>query len=105
MDEQNMQDFDGAPVHLLRMNFFNDWEQNESRIQSDLTIFRTRFKLSPAFMIGKLTLSNAGMFMTCFTSYRAWAFRLGALVDRALKDTSMSSLGKMMLLVIMARLR
>jgi len=36
MDEQNMQDFDGAPVHLLSMNFFNDWEQtsHEFRVTS-----------------------------------------------------------------------
>ena len=39
MDEQNMQDFDGAPVHLLRMNFFNDWEQtsHEFRVTSQFS--------------------------------------------------------------------
>ena len=39
MDEQNMQDFDGAPVHLLRMNFFNDWEQSshEFRVTSQFS--------------------------------------------------------------------
>lgn len=39
MDEQNMQDFDGAPVHLLRMNFFNDWEQtsHELRVTSQFS--------------------------------------------------------------------
>lgn len=39
MDEQNMQDFDGAPVHLLRMNFFNDWEQtsHEFRLTSQFS--------------------------------------------------------------------
>ncbi len=39
MDEQNMQDFDGAPAHLLRMNFFNDWEQtsHEFRITSQFS--------------------------------------------------------------------
>jgi iron complex outermembrane receptor protein len=39
MDEQNMQDFDGAPVHMLRMNFFNDWEQtsHEFRVTSQFS--------------------------------------------------------------------
>ncbi|MDE0745264.1 MAG: TonB-dependent receptor, partial [SAR202 cluster bacterium] len=39
MDEQNMQDFDGAPVHLLRMNFFNDWKQtsHEFRVTSQFS--------------------------------------------------------------------
>ena len=39
MDEQNMQDFDGAPAHLLRMNFFNDWEQtsHEFRVTSQFS--------------------------------------------------------------------
>lgn len=35
-DEQNMQDFDGSPAPMLRMNFFNDWEQttHELRVSS-----------------------------------------------------------------------
>jgi len=35
-DEQNMQDFDGSPAPMLRMNFYNDWEQtsHELRIMS-----------------------------------------------------------------------
>ena len=35
-DEQNMQDFDGSPAPMLRMNFFNDWEQtsHELRVMS-----------------------------------------------------------------------
>ena len=39
MDEQNMQDFDGAPARLLRMNFFNDWEQtsHEFRVTSQFS--------------------------------------------------------------------
>ena len=39
MDEENMQDFDGAPAHLLRMNFFNEWEQtsHEFRITSQFS--------------------------------------------------------------------
>ena len=39
MDEQNMQDFDGAPAHLLRMNFFNDWKQtsHEFRVTSQFS--------------------------------------------------------------------
>lgn len=39
MDEQNMQDFDGAPVNLLSMNFFNDWEQtsHELRVTSQFS--------------------------------------------------------------------
>jgi len=39
MDEQNMQDFDGAPAHLLRMNFFNDWQQtsHEFRVSSQFS--------------------------------------------------------------------
>ena len=39
MDEQNMQDFDGSPAHLLRMNFFNDWEQtsHEFRVTSQFS--------------------------------------------------------------------
>ena len=39
MDEQNMQDFDGAPAHLLRMNFFNEWEQtsHEFRVTSQFS--------------------------------------------------------------------
>ena len=39
MDEQNMQDFDGAPAHLLRMNLFNDWEQtsHEFRVTSQFS--------------------------------------------------------------------
>ena len=39
MDEQNMQDFDGSPARLLRMNFFNDWEQtsHEFRITSQFS--------------------------------------------------------------------
>ena len=34
-----MQDFDGAPVHMLRMNFFNDWEQtsHEFRVTSQFS--------------------------------------------------------------------
>ncbi len=39
MDEQNMQDFDGSAVHLLSMNFFNDWEQtsHEFRVTSQFS--------------------------------------------------------------------
>lgn len=39
MDEQNLQDFDGAPAHLLRMNFFNDWKQtsHEFRVTSQFS--------------------------------------------------------------------
>ena len=39
MDEQNMQDFDGSPARLLRMNFFNDWEQtsHEFRVTSQFS--------------------------------------------------------------------
>lgn len=39
MNEENLQDFDGAPVHLLRMNFFNDWEQtsHELRVTSQFS--------------------------------------------------------------------
>jgi len=39
MDEQNMQDFDGSPAHLLSMNFFNDWEQtsHEFRVTSQFS--------------------------------------------------------------------
>jgi iron complex outermembrane receptor protein len=39
MDEQNMQDFDGSPAHLLRMNYYNDWEQtsHEFRITSQFS--------------------------------------------------------------------
>ena len=48
MDEQNMQDFDGAPVHMLRMNFFNDWEQtsHEFRVTSQ---FSDRFQFIAGF--------------------------------------------------------
>lgn len=43
MDEDNMQHFDGAPVDLLRMRFFNDWEQqsHELRVTSQ---FSDRFE-------------------------------------------------------------
>jgi iron complex outermembrane receptor protein len=39
MDEENLQHFDGAPVDLLRMNFFNDWEQqsHELRVTSQFS--------------------------------------------------------------------
>ncbi len=39
MDEQNMQDFDGSPARLLRMNYYNDWHQksNEFRITSQFS--------------------------------------------------------------------
>ncbi len=39
MDEQNNQDFDGAPVNMLSMNFFNDWEQtsHELRVTSQFS--------------------------------------------------------------------
>ena len=39
MDEQNMQDFDGAAVRMLRMNYFNDWEQtsHEFRVTSQFS--------------------------------------------------------------------
>ena len=39
MEEQNNQDFDGAPVHLLSMNFFNDWKQtsHEFRVTSQFS--------------------------------------------------------------------
>lgn len=39
MDEQNNQDFDGAPVNMLSMNFFNDWEQtsHEFRVTSQFS--------------------------------------------------------------------
>ena len=39
MDEQNMQDFDGSRANLLRMNFFNDWEQtsHEFRVTSQFS--------------------------------------------------------------------
>ena len=39
MDEQNMQDFDGSRARLLRMNFFNDWEQtsHEFRVTSQFS--------------------------------------------------------------------
>jgi len=39
MDEQNMQDFDGSPAKLLRMDYFNDWHQksNEFRITSQFS--------------------------------------------------------------------
>ena len=49
MDEQNMQDFDGAPVHMLRMNFFNDWEQtsHEFRVTSQFSD-RVQFKIGRA---------------------------------------------------------
>ncbi|MFK7914607.1 MAG: TonB-dependent receptor [Pseudomonadales bacterium] len=33
MDEENLQHFDGAPVDLLRMNFFNDWKQSSHELQ------------------------------------------------------------------------
>lgn len=33
MDEENLQHFDGAPVDLLRMNFFNDWDQQSHELQ------------------------------------------------------------------------
>ena len=43
-----MQDFDGAPVHMLRMNFFNDWEQtsHEFRVTSQ---FSDRFQFIAGF--------------------------------------------------------
>lgn len=34
MDENNMQHFDGAPVDLLRMRFFNDWHQKSHEIRA-----------------------------------------------------------------------
>lgn len=39
MDEQNMQDFDGSAVRMLRMNYFNDWEQtsHEFRVTSQFS--------------------------------------------------------------------
>ncbi len=39
MDEQNNQDFDGAPVNMLSMNFFNEWEQtsHEFRVTSQFS--------------------------------------------------------------------
>ena len=39
MDEQNMQDFDGSAARLLRMNYFNDWEQtsHEFRVTSQFS--------------------------------------------------------------------
>jgi iron complex outermembrane recepter protein len=39
MDENNMQDFDGAPVDMLRMQFFNDWQQesHEFRVTSQFS--------------------------------------------------------------------
>lgn len=39
MDEDNMQHFDGAPVDLLRMRFYNDWEQtsHELRVTSQFS--------------------------------------------------------------------
>ncbi|MBT3897137.1 TonB-dependent receptor [Pseudomonadales bacterium] len=33
MDENNMQHFDGAPVDLLRMRFFNDWKQTSHELR------------------------------------------------------------------------
>ena len=33
MDEENNQHFDGAPVDLLSMNFFNDWEQQSHELR------------------------------------------------------------------------
>lgn len=33
MQEENNQDFDGAPVNMLSMNFFNDWEQTSHELQ------------------------------------------------------------------------
>ena len=32
-NEQNMQHFDASPATLLRMNFFNDWEQNSHELR------------------------------------------------------------------------
>ena len=32
-NEENMQHFDGAPADLLRMNFFNDWEQRSHELR------------------------------------------------------------------------
>lgn len=39
MDENNLQHFDGAPVDLLRMRFFNDWKQqsHELRVTSQFS--------------------------------------------------------------------
>ena len=39
MDEQNMQSFDGSAARLLRMNYFNDWEQtsHEFRVTSQFS--------------------------------------------------------------------
>jgi iron complex outermembrane receptor protein len=39
MDEQNMQDFDGSAARLLRMNYFNEWEQtsHEFRVTSQFS--------------------------------------------------------------------
>ena len=33
MDENNLQHFDGAPVDLLRMRFFNDWHQQSHELR------------------------------------------------------------------------
>lgn len=33
MDENNLQHFDGAPVDLLRMRFFNDWKQQSHELR------------------------------------------------------------------------
>jgi iron complex outermembrane receptor protein len=39
MDEQNMQSFDGSAARLLRMNYYNDWEQtsHEFRVTSQFS--------------------------------------------------------------------
>ena len=34
MDENNLQHFDGAPVDLLRMRFFNDWHQKSHEVRA-----------------------------------------------------------------------
>ncbi|MBT6332796.1 MAG: TonB-dependent receptor [Halieaceae bacterium] len=36
-DEQNMQDFDGSPAPMLRMNFYNDWEQTSHELRLSST--------------------------------------------------------------------
>ncbi len=36
-DEQNMQDFDGSSAPMLRMNFFNEWEQTSHELRLSST--------------------------------------------------------------------
>lgn len=47
MDEENLQHFDGAPVDLLRMNFFNDWEQQSHELR-----FTSQFSDTFEFVAG-----------------------------------------------------